>query len=134
MEVSLYRALLIKLALEHSDAEDEKEERHGVECSESYAAVSVKDGEEKKHSVIDGSGKDNSADARTIWRLLERAEKIRPLEEAVILGRSAYHFTSQLHPFPIVLDVNFRSALFIIELDLIVNEFGVIYNFEKLRT
>ena len=132
MEVALYCALLFKLALEHSDAEDEENEGHRIECAEAYATVSIKDCEQKEHSVVNGGCENYSANLGCGITLFESTDKISALEEAVILGRAADHFASELYPFSVILNVNFRLALILVKLDLIVDEFGVIYSLKEL--
>ena len=132
VEVALYCALLFKLALEHSDAEDEENERHRVECAEAYATVSIKDCEQKEHSVVNGCCENYSANLGCGITLFESTNKISALEEAVILGRAADHFASQLHPFSVILNVDFRLSFVIVKLNLIVDEFGVVYSLKEL--
>ena len=132
VEVALDCALLFKLALKHSDAEDEENEGHRIECAEAYATVSIKDCEQKEHSVVNGRGQYDSADVCSGSTLFKSADKIRALEEAVILGRAADHFASEPYPFSVILNVDFRLSFIIVKLDLIVYEFVVVYGFEKL--
>ena len=85
MEIALYCALLLKLPLEHSNAEDEENERHRVECAEGYTAIGVKNCEKKEHSVVNGRGQYDSADVCSGSALFKCADKICALKEAVIL-------------------------------------------------
>ena len=134
VEVALYCSLFIKFTFEHSDAEDEENERHRVKGAVHGAIYNVKRCEHGKECVINRRCEDYSADMSSCGTLLEGTNKVRALEEAVILSGTPYHFASQLYPFTVILNVDLGFTLILVELNIIVNELRVVQGFEKLRS
>ena len=131
-EIALDSSLLLKLLLEHHNAENEQEDRHGIEAAELYTLHNVKYHKHNNAGMIYRCCEYYTAKACPAILLGELADEVRALDEAVILCRTTDHFTLDLDTVALCLKMYARSALIFVKLNSVVDKLGVTDDREEL--
>ena len=134
LKISFYSSLLFKLLTQHYEAEGKKNDRNRVKCNHLYAFQDKNRHYQCYKGMINGGCKNNaSKTAHTVF-LGKLADKVRPLDKAVILGRSAHHLASYPESVALLLHVHKRLSLILVEHNLGINKLGVLDKGEQLIT